>query len=272
MKGNKKELNSWRQQIHEVIFGYDTFGGKLFDIVLLIAITLSVLTVMLESVAEIDARFDTELYYIEWGFTFLFTLEYIARILSYPRPKEYIFSMMGLVDLLSLVPTYLGFFNINSHQLSIIRSVRLIRVFRILKLTRYMKGASHLSGSLYRSRHTIIVFLGFILCTVVIMGTILYIVEEGQNGFTSIPRSIYWAIVTLTTVGYGDISPSTVLGQTIASLIMVLGYAVIAVPTGVVTSELMKSDTKECKSCGAQDLVDDSTYCRHCGEKVEIDS
>jgi len=269
MNNNKVELTSWRQKIHEVIFGYNTFGGKLFDIVLLIAIALSVLTVMLESVAEIDARYHNELFYLEWGFTFLFTIEYVARIISTPNPKEYIFSMMGLVDLLSLIPSYLGFFNINSRQLSVIRTVRLIRIFRILKLTRYMKGANHLSQSLYRSRHTIIVFLGFIHCTVVIMGTILYLVEGGEHGFSSIPKSIYWAIVTLTTVGYGDISPATVLGQTIASLIMVLGYAVIAVPTGVVTSELMKSNNKTCSNCKKTDLQLDAKFCSHCGNEVK---
>tara|TARA_B100000809_G_scaffold266130_1_gene327469 strand:+ start:2354 stop:3160 length:807 start_codon:yes stop_codon:yes gene_type:complete len=268
MKKEHQELNSWRQKINEIIFGYNTFGGKLFDIVLLAAIALSVLNVMLESVAEIDALYDKELNYLEWGFTFLFTLEYIARVLSYPKPKAYIFSLMGLVDLLSLIPTYLGFFNINSHQLSIIRTVRLIRIFRILKLTRYMKGANHLSKSLYHSRHTIIVFLGFVLCTVVVMGTVLYIIEGGDNGFTSIPKSIYWAIVTLTTVGYGDISPGTVLGQALASLIMVLGYAVIAVPTGVVTSELMKSEKKKCYSCEKEDVEINAKYCSQCGTEL----
>ena len=264
----KEELTSWRQKIHDVIFEYNSFYGKFFDIVLLIAISLSVLTVMLESVAQIDALYDSQLYYLEWAFTFLFSVEYIARVLSYPKPKEYIFSFMGLVDLLSLIPTYLGFFNINSHQLSIIRTFRLIRIFRILKLTRYMKGASHLSNSLYRSRHTIIVFLGFVLCTVVVMGTVLYIIEDGKNGFTSIPKSIYWAIVTLTTVGYGDISPETILGQAVASLIMVLGYAVIAVPTGVVTSELIKSKKMSCLNCKKHDLELDANYCQHCGEKI----
>jgi voltage-gated potassium channel len=263
-----KTLNHWRERIHTVIFGYNTFRGKLFDIALMVAISLSVLTVMLESVQKIDTLFDRELYYLEWGFTFLFTIEYIARVLSYPKPKQYIFSMMGLVDLLSLIPTYLGILHINSHQLSVIRTIRLIRIFRILKLTRYMKGGKHLAESLYRSRHTIIVFLGFILCTVVVMGTVLYIIEGGKNGFTSIPISIYWAIVTLTTVGYGDISPTTVLGQAVASLIMVLGYAVIAVPTGVVTSELMKSNKKTCRNCKKNDLEIDTVFCRHCGHKL----
>lgn len=270
MKVKKQELSSWRRKIHEVIFEYDTFAGKLFDVVLLIAISLSVFVVMIESVKEIDAAYDQELFYIEWAFTVLFTIEYIARILSYPKPIEYIFSVMGLIDLLSLIPTYLGIFNINSHQLSIIRSIRLIRVFRILKLTRYMKGANHLRSSLWNSRHTITVFLGFVICTVVIMGTVLYIVEGGENGFTSIPKSIYWAIVTLTTVGYGDISPVTTLGQTIASLVMILGYAVIAVPTGVVTAEVIMSKKKgeSCPKCMKDDLATDSNYCRHCGEKI----
>ncbi len=268
MEEVREEFSPWRKKLNEIIFGIDTFGGKLFDVILLVAISLSILTVMLESVAEIDALYDTELYYLEWGFTFLFTLEYLARIIAHPNPKSYVFSMMGVVDLLSLIPTYLGFFNINSHQLSIIRAIRLVRIFRILKLTRYMRGANHLSASLWNTRHTIIVFLGFILCTVVIMGTILYIVEGGENGFTSIPKSIYWAIVTLTTVGYGDISPSTVLGQAIASLIMILGYAVIAVPTGVVTSEMIKHPKKACGSCGNEEVPLDANYCPHCGEKT----
>lgn len=269
MKSRLESRANWRKKLHEIIFGYETFGGKLFDLVLLVSILASVVTVSLETVKSIDQRFQFEIDCLEWFFTVLFTAEYIARVMVVENPRKYIFSVYGIIDLVSLIPSYLGFVGLDSGSLSVIRSIRLIRVFRILKLTRYLKGANHLSASLWNTRHTIIVFLGVVLCIVMIMGALMYMVEKGQNGFSSIPKSIYWAVVTLTTVGYGDISPVTTLGQTIASLLMVLGYAIITVPTGIVTSELLrggKSLDKKCVSCKKSDLKYDSRYCRHCGK------
>lgn len=267
-----QRLKPWQKKIYEIIFGYHTFAGKLFDVVLLWIILLSVLIVMLESVREISESYGFELRLIEWILTVLFTIEYTARIMSSPNPWKYILSFMGVVDLLSLIPTYLSLFVGGAHALSIIRAIRLVRVFRILKLTHFMGGAQQLGNALYGSRHKIIVFLGSVLCTVVIMGTMLYLIEGGENGFTSIPRSIYWAIVTITTVGYGDIAPQTILGQTIASALMIIGYAIIAVPTGIVTSELVhnrsNSPQPNCVYCGATNLPHDANFCHKCGSEI----
>lgn len=264
-------LKPWQKKIHEVIFGIETKAGRLFDIALLIIILLSVFIVMLESVQEISDKYGNELRLIEWVLTVLFTLEFIARILSSPKPSRYYLSFMGIVDFISLIPTYLSIFVAGTHALSIIRTIRLIRVFRILKLTRFIGGANQLGSALYQSRHKISVFLTSILCIVVIMGTLLYLIEGEENGFTSIPQGIYWAIVTLTTVGYGDIAPQTVLGQTIASMLMVVGYAMLAVPTGIVTSEMMKPKEthSSCQDCGEKNLPKDAIYCHKCGGALE---
>lgn len=269
MENDYSNMKKWQQKIHEVIFGYHTTAGKVFDLALLVAILTSVLVVMLESVNEIEADYGEALRMIEWGFTFLFSIEYLARILSSPRPWKYVTSFMGIVDLLSLVPTYLSFFIVGTHSLSVIRSFRLIRVFRILKLTHFMGGAQQLGSALWSSRHKIVVFMGTVVCIVVIAGTMMYLIEGGENGFTSIPKSIYWAIVTITTVGYGDIAPQTIFGQTAASILMILGYAIIAVPTGIVTSQMM-SDAKKigtitCSNCGEEDLPNRSRFCLNCG-------
>lgn len=273
MQAPPSELKKWQQKIHEIIFGYHTAAGKIFDVILLVAIFASVLVVMLESVQGINQVYGSELRLIELGFTILFSLEYVARILSSPRPLKYIFSFMGLVDLLSLIPTFLSIFISGTHALSVIRFVRLIRVFRILKLTHFMGGANQLGDALWKSRHKVIVFLGSVLCIVVIMGSLMYIVEGGENGFTSIPKSIYWSIVTITTVGYGDIAPGTLLGQTIASVLMILGYAIMAVPTGIVTHQIIKQETVgnkplACPQCYTQDLPKQSQYCLHCGKQL----
>lgn len=264
-------LRPWQKKIHEVIFGIETKAGRVFDIALLIIILLSVIIVMLESVQDISNRFGQELRQIEWVLTILFTLEFIARLLSSPKPSKYYLSFMGIVDFISLIPTYLSFFVAGTHALSIIRTIRLIRVFRILKLTRFIGGANQLGSALYNSRHKISVFLVSVLCTVVIMGTLLFLLEGGENGFSSIPKSIYWAIVTLTTVGYGDIAPQTVVGQSLASALMILGYAMLAVPTGIVTSEMMqpKETHSSCLDCGQKNLPEDSIYCHKCGGALE---
>lgn len=267
-----KKFPKWKRELHRVIFGYDTIGGKLFDVLLLVAIVLSIITVLLESVGYIKNTYGDTLIIIEWVFTLLFTAEYFARILCSPQPKKYILSPMGIIDLLSIIPTYLSLFTAASKSLSVIRAIRLIRIFRILKLTHFIGGANVLSTALWQSRHKIIVFLGTVVCIVVIVGTMLYVVEGAENGFTSIPRSIYWAIVTLTTVGYGDIAPQTILGQLLASVVMIMGYAIIAVPTGIVTGEMINTGEKNdiiCKRCKSKVLGKKPNYCQTCGQSID---
>ncbi len=262
-----------RSKIHEIIFEADTYAGKLFDIILLWLILFSVAAVMFESVEQYRIKYGEYLNVFEWGITFLFTMEYIARIFSVKKPLKYIFSFYGLIDLISLLPTYLGIFvsadNISS--IKTIRTIRLMRVFRILKLIRYVKEANTLKQALIASRQRIVVFLAAVLSVATIMGTIIYMIEDPEDGFTSIPRSIYWAIVTLTTVGYGDIHPHTVLGQFFASIIMILGYAIIAVPTGMVSVELVKAgqmNTQSCPGCSKEGHDNNAEYCKHCGEEL----
>lgn len=259
--------------MHEIIFEADTYAGKLFDIVLLWMILFSVAAVMLESVEEIRFKYGEFLNAFEWGITYLFTIEYIARIISVKRPLKYIFSFYGLIDLISLLPTYLGIFitSDNISSIKTIRTIRLMRVFRILKLIRYVKEANTLKQALLASRQRIVVFLAGVLAVATIMGTIIYMIEDPEDGFTSIPRSIYWAIVTLTTVGYGDIYPHTVLGQFFASIIMILGYAIIAVPTGMISVELVKAgtmNTQSCPGCSKEGHDDNAEFCKFCGEEL----
>ncbi len=265
----KSKLSPWQLKLHDVIFEADTRAGKWFDILLLWAILLSVATVMLESVDSISAVYGEELRIIEWVFTLLFTLEYIARLISIGKPLKYVFSFYGIIDFVSIVPTYLGIFITGTQSLAIIRSIRLLRVFRILKLVRFIGEANVLIKVLKASRAKIVVFLFALLSLTFILGTIMYLIESPESGFTSIPRSIYWAIVTLTTVGYGDIAPQTVLGQTLASFIMIIGYAIIAVPTGIVGAELAKTkvnlNTQACPECSLEGHDDDATHCKYCG-------
>jgi len=266
------DLKPWQKRLHRVVFGIDSRTGKIFDIVLLWAILVSLVLVMLESVKEIAANNRLLFDIMEWVFTTLFTLEYISRILASANPKKYIFSFMGIVDLLSLIPSFIGLFVTGSESLKVIRSIRLIRVFRVLKLTHFMGGANQLGNALYSSRHKIVVFLGSVICVTVIMGTIMYMVEGPDHGFTSIPRGIYWAIVTITTVGYGDIAPQTVFGQSMASALMIMGYAIIAVPTGIVTSEIInakKEAATKCTNCGQLITLDQAHFCHNCGIHLE---
>ena len=269
---NSTRLTPFQRKLHEVIFEADTRAGKWFDIILLWAILLSVIAVMLESVENINSVYGDELRFIEWSFTILFTLEYIARIVSIGKPLKYIFSFYGIIDLISIIPTYFGLFVTGTHTLSVIRSIRLLRVFRILKLVQFISEADVLLKALKASREKIVVFLFAVLSLTFILGTVMYLIETPENGFTSIPRSIYWAIVTLTTVGYGDIAPQTVLGQTLASFIMIIGYAIIAVPTGIVSSEISKSktssNTQACAQCSLEGHDDDAEFCKYCGEKL----
>lgn len=263
---------SFRKRLYIIIFGTDTPAGKAFDVVLLIAILFSVLAVMLESVPSISKNYGQVFKYSEWFFTVLFSLEYLTRIYVTESKKKYIFSFYGLIDLLSVLPTYLSLIFVGSQYLLIIRALRLLRVFRILKLGRFVGEGEQLARALKASRHKITVFMGTVLMLVILLGTVMYLVEGRENGFTSIPLSIYWAIVTLTTVGYGDIAPQTILGQSIASFVMILGYAIIAVPTGIVTVELQKDrenrKTKACKNCNSKGHDTEALFCKFCGEKL----
>lgn len=275
-----KQQKSVRQRLYLIVFEADTFMGKLFDVVLLVAILLSVLVVTLESVNDIKLEYGTALYAIEWFFTVLFSVEYLVRIYISEKPRKYIFSFFGLVDLLSILPTYLGLFITGVHSLAVIRSIRLLRVFRVLKMVRYLGEASSLISALRSSRAKIIVFIGSLFSLTVILGTIMYLIEGGENGFTSIPRSIYWAVVTLTTVGYGDIAPGTTLGQVVATVIMILGYGIIAVPTGIVSAEITSQSKKDhelkasksqfCDQCGTKAKNNDSKFCHHCGNELMV--
>ena len=264
---------NWRAQLHEIIFEADTRIGRLFDVVLLWCILLSVLAVLLESVHQIRDQYGLGLRIAEWAFTILFTVEYVLRLTCVGRPVRYAFSFFGLVDLLAIVPTYLSVLLPGAQSLLVIRALRLLRVFRILKLVQFVQEARILAQALRASRHKIVVFLGTVLTLVLILGTLMYLIEGEANGFDSIPRGIYWAIVTLTTVGYGDIAPSTVLGQMLASIAMILGYAIIAVPTGIVTVELSRASNKQistqaCPQCSAEGHDPDAKHCKYCGAKL----
>ncbi|MCK5120542.1 MAG: ion transporter [Methylococcales bacterium] len=268
-------LTAWRESLHTIIFGSETRLGKVFDIVLIISIICSVIAVMLSSVTHIQLQYGEVLFYIEWFFTFLFTIEYSLRLLSIQRPLLYARSFFGVVDFLSIIPTYLSFLFPSIKYMLIIRVLRLLRIFRILKLSAYMGEAQMLMSALNRSRRKILVFLYTILTLVVIFGSLMYVVEGSEAGFTSIPKSVYWAVVTLTTVGYGDIAPQTPLGQLIASFIMIMGYGIIAVPTGIYSAELIKSYKPErirnnaCPDCGETGHDFDAEYCKYCGFLLE---
>jgi voltage-gated potassium channel len=257
-----------RDKINRIIFGHDTKASKLFDVILLWMIFISVIVVILESEPSLHTRFSNAFTYIEWTITILFTLEYALRIWSTRTPFRYIFSFWGLVDLLSILPTYLELINFGFHYLLAVRILRLLRIFRILKLVRFNREAQRLLLAMKGSGPKIAVFLMAVISIMVLLGTLMYVIEGGENGFTSIPQSIYWAIVTVTTVGFGDIVPQTVLGKVLSSIAMILGYAIIAVPTGIISVELArsKSEDKICEVC-KHDNPDDAQYCNQCGLK-----
>jgi len=272
----KNKKSNLRENLREIIFEADTPAGKAFDVALLILISLSVFAVMLDSVPSIHQNWGAVLLFFEWGFTIVFTIEYLLRIYTAHKSLKYIFSFFGIIDLLAILPTYISLILAGSRYLIVIRILRLLRIFRILKLARFMKASEVLKTSLKESRHKIIVFLEVVLTSVVVMGSFMYLIEGPENGFTSIPRAIYWAIVTLTTVGYGDIAPSTTLGQSLAACIMILGYAIIAVPTGIITVEMSKVSSRQkkqiysfCKKCNKQMHDEDAAYCKYCGSKLE---
>ena len=272
MSYNSKHKIPLKQRLHEIIYEADTRAGKLFDVILLIAILASILFVMLESIQSIDEAYGSYLDIAEWVITILFSLEYVLRIITVKKPWRYIFSFYGIIDLLSTIPKYVSLILIDSHNLAVLRALRLLRIFRILKITRYIGASNRLLIALKSSRAKISVFLLFVFILCIILGTIMYMIEGAENGFTSIPRSVYWAIVTLTTVGYGDIAPVTALGQLIASAIMILGYAIIAIPTGIVGSEMVNANintnTQSCPNCMRDSHQDGAIFCYHCGDKL----
>lgn len=265
-----------KQRVYDVIFGYDTKSGKTFDLVLIIMISASVLAVMIDSIGWQDEALNRTLFSIEWLFTLAFTLEYVLRIYSSPQPRRYVLSFYGLIDLLSILPTYLAYFYADANFLVVIRVLRVLRIFRVLKLFRYIGEANLLFGALTNARRKIFIFMFAVFNLVIVFGTLMFIIEGPDNGFSNIPQSIYWAVVTITTVGYGDITPHTALGQGIAALAMICGYAIIAVPTGIIGAELMQQfqtrgapstyRKNECPQCQAVDHQSDATYCRLCGE------
>ena len=268
-------ISPWRRRMHEVIFEADTPAGKAFDVALLLVIVASVAVVMLDSVAGIHQRYETPLLIAEWAITILFTIEYIARLMCVAAPLRYATSFYGLVDLLAVVPTYLSVFFAGSQSLLVIRALRLVRVFRVFKLTHYSSEALALMRALHETRQRITVFLVVVLALILIIGATMYLIEGGRpdSEFTSIPRSVYWAIVTMTTVGYGDIAPRTVLGQTLAAAVMILGYAIIIVPIGVFSAELIavrrrETSNQACPSCSAEGHDMDAKYCKYCGSML----
>ena len=276
MNHKNQSLSGWRFRLHEIIFEADTPMGRTFDVVLILCIVLSVIAVMLDSVSSIQMTYGSLLFFTEWLFTILFTIEYVLRIMSVGRPLSYMTSFFGIVDLLAVLPTYLSLLIPGTQYLLVIRILRILRIFRVLKLVQYIREARLLKQALKQSQRKITVFLFTVLTLVIIFGSMMYLVEGPPNGFTSIPRSIYWAIVTLTTVGYGDISPQTSFGQMLAAIIMVLGYAIIAVPTGIVTVSMVRSElsdkvsTQVCPNCSAEGHDSDAEFCKYCGENRDF--
>lgn len=268
---NKPQKSNWKHKLHEIIYEADTSEGKLFDIILLIAILASIILVMLESVDSFDVKYHDSLIIGEWIITILFSLEYIFRIISIKKPTKYIFSFFGIIDFLSTIPIYLSLIYAGSQGLVALRALRLLRVFRILKLARYIGASNKLLLALKASKAKIAVFLFFVLIVCIILGTVMYMIEGAENGFNNIPKSIYWAIVTLTTVGFGDIAPQTPLGQLISSVIMILGYSIIAIPTGIVSSEMTKTpdehntSTQSCPNCLKEKHREKANFCYNCG-------
>jgi voltage-gated potassium channel len=272
----------WKTKLHDIIYEADTPAGKIFDLGLFITIVVSILLVMLESVNSIDLKYHTILNFLEWVITILFTIEYIARIIVVKKPINYIFSFYGMVDFLSTIPKYISLIVGGVHALAALRALRLLRIFRILKLARFLGASNTLVNAIKSSRAKISVFLFAVIIVAIILGTIMYLVEGEKNGFSNIPKSVYWCIVTLTTVGFGDIAPQTPLGQFIASIVMILGYGIIAVPTGIVSAEYTaqnkseippKKDkvhlnTQSCSNCSAENHKDSAQFCYNCGHNL----
>ncbi len=269
-----ENLSPWQLKLNEIIFGVETPAGRAFDVVLLIAILISIAAVMLESVDKIGNRWGAEIQIVEWTLTLLFTAEYVLRLLCVQHRTRYAFSFYGIIDLLSILPTYLAVFVAGSHSLVVIRGLRLIRIFRILKVVHCMREAELLWIALKATIGKITVFMVVVMTIVLIMGSTMYLIEGAESGFTSIPKSVYWTIVTITTVGYGDIAPQTALGQTLAAIIMLLGYGIIIVPTGMFSVEIINAskepNTKDhpCPGCNLLEHDTDALFCKRCGNKL----
>lgn len=272
----KSKFDTFRQQTNVIIYGTNTASGRLFDLVLLGVILLSVIIVMLETVKGFDTKYHQELIILEWVITIFFTLEYILRIISIKRPVKYVLSFYGIIDLIATLPMYLSLFYFGTSVLTVVRALRLLRLFKILKHPKFSSQSTHLKEALIASRGKILIFIYFMLISSILIGSVMYVVEGKESGFTSIPTSIYWTIVTLTTVGYGDISPITPLGQAIASVVMIMGYGIIAVPTGIVSAEFANSNRKKpraerinpCTVCGTDGHEYNAKYCYHCGTEL----
>ncbi len=272
-----RDRAAWRETLQRIIFEADTPAGKAFDVALLVVIVLSVLSVMLESVAAVQAAYGPWLHATEWAITLLFTVEYALRLMCVTRPLRYARSFFGIVDLLAILPTYLSLLFPGAHSLLVIRALRLLRIFRVFKLARYLIEANVLVMALRSSVPKLIIFLATILVLVVIMGAAMYLVEGPEGGFTSIPRSMYWAIVTMTTVGYGDISPRSIPGQCLAALAMLMGYSIIAVPTGIVAAEVVHAHrgpvtTRVCPACLSEGHDFGARFCKACGVSLTTGS
>ena len=265
---------SWRDKLHEVIYESHTPAGKAFDVLLLLLILASVIVVMLDSIEGLHLRYGSLFFTLEWVFTILFSIEYLLRLICIRRPLLYATSFLGIIDLLSIIPSYLSIIFVGAQSLLVLRALRLLRIFRIFKLTQFLSEMKFLGTAIRGSLKKIAIFMLVVLTLVIIMGSIMYLIEGRENGFHSIPDSIYWAIVTITTVGYGDISPVTAFGKFIASVIMLLGYGIIAVPTGIVTSEMVNAvrhkqpHSDACPSCGREGHDADALHCKWCGEKL----
>jgi voltage-gated potassium channel len=271
----QSESSAFRAKLHEIIFEADTPEGKAFDVILLILIAASVLTVMLESIEPLQRQYATLFTVVEWVFTVFFTIEYLLRLYCVLRPMKYATSFFGIIDLLAVLPSYLALFLPTAQYFLIIRAFRLIRIFRIFKMAHFINEGDIIIQALRASRAKITVFLTFVSLLVIIIGAVMYLIEGGSNeGFSSIPRGVYWSVVTLTTVGYGDITPRTELGQLISAVVMILGYAIIAVPTGIVSAEFVKeyksgrANTQACRYCGQEGHDSDAIHCKYCGEKL----
>ena len=271
----KSKFELFKQRTFIIIYGTNTVAGRLFDLILLGLILLSVILVMLETIKGFDAKYHTFIIIAEWIITIFFTIEYVLRIITLKKPQKYILSFYGIIDLIAILPMYLTFFVAGSSVFSVIRALRLLRLFKILNHPQFSNQSTHLRDSIIASRGRILVFMYFMLISCIIIGSVMYVVEGEAAGFTSIPVSIYWCIVTLTTVGFGDITPITPLGQFIASFVMILGYGVIAVPTGIVAAEMAKNSLKEnkrdkinCSNCNNSRHLKHSVFCRKCGSKL----
>ncbi|AWO01126.1 ion transporter [Chitinophaga alhagiae] len=271
---NSKGLRPWQVQLHELIYESEKPAGKAFDVALLACILASIVVVMLDSVATLHARYGGFFYALEWTFTGIFTLEYILRLICIRRPLRYTFSFLGIIDLLAIVPTYLSILFVGAQSLMVLRALRLLRIFRIFRLVHFISEMRFLTVAILNSLRKISIFILFVLTVVVILGSVIYLVEDESSGFTSIPQSVYWAIVTITTVGYGDVAPATTVGKLIASFIMLLGYGIIAVPTGIVTTEMALAarnrtqSQQACPSCGKEGHDQDARFCKYCGHQL----